>query len=145
MMHLHCHDWQVCPLGDTGILFSVLVSPKFELKGRDVRVRIMEYSDEYRKHTVVYVYRRKDGRVLWGISLIQEGTSDTSDLYRLTLCAEFYLHFLLTEVKQDIDAEVMLSILQQCQQKSKRSGAERRQAIKELRKFVEAVLVESRR
>ena len=115
MMHLHCHDWQVCPLGDTGILFSVLVSPKFELKGRDVRVRIREYSDEYRKHTVAYVYRRKDGRVLWGISLIQEGTSDTSDLYKLTLCAGFYLQYMTEVIKHDVDAEKLISFLKRCQ------------------------------
>jgi len=124
MMHLHCHDYGADFIDNSdGILFSVLVDPVFNTKGRKVRIRIAEYSDEFRWHTIVYVYKPSCGRILWGISLIQNkselGLPERSpiDLYRLTLCAEFYLYFMLKHNKGSMSAESMLSILSHCMKK----------------------------
>lgn len=125
MMHLHCNDYGGEFIdGSDQILFSVLVSPEFNTKGRKVRIRIAEHSDEFRWHTIVYVYKPSCGRVLWGVSLIQNkrelGFKERSplDLYRLTLCAEFYLYFMLKHRKGGMSAESMLSILSHCMKRN---------------------------
>jgi hypothetical protein len=70
---------------DVGL--TVMCNAGFNPVGRDLVVKVKEYdmTSEFRKHLAVYVYKRKSGRVVWGVHVIEESLTGESMVCQVVL------------------------------------------------------------
>lgn len=84
------------------VILTAMCSAEFNPIGRDlvVRVKKYDYCDGYKKHWAVYVYKRKSGRVVWGVHVIEEGCIGKSMIQQVVFALRHVVVMLICQERR---------------------------------------------